>query len=84
FEDRLVISVRADKPNAQAGRLVRSIVGKNGTAGGHDTMAGGRIHVPNASPAQRIAELHGLVPRFLQMLGAGASVGMPLLDKSSL
>ncbi len=82
FEDRLVISVRADKPNAQAGRLVRSIVGKNGTAGGHDTMAGGRIHVPNASPAQRIAELHGLVPRFLRMLGAGESVGVPLLDKS--
>lgn len=83
FEERLVISVRADKPNAQAGRMVRSIVGKNGTAGGHDTMAGGRIHVPNASPAQRIVELHALVPRFLQMLGAGESVGMPLLDKSS-
>ena len=81
FEDRLVISVRADKPSAQAGRLVRSIVGKNGTAGGHDTMAGGRIHVPNASPAQRIAGLHALVPRFLQMLGAGEAAGMPLLDK---
>jgi len=82
FDDRLVISVRADKPNAQAGRLVRSIVGKTGTAGGHDTMAGGRIHVPNASPAQRIAELHTLVPRFLQSLGAGEVAGFPLLDKS--
>lgn len=84
FEDRLVISVRAERPNAQAGRLVRGIVGKNGTAGGHDTMAGGRIHVPNASPAQRIAELHTLVPRFLQSLGAGESAGFPLLDKSGL
>ena len=84
FEDRLVISVHTGKPNARAGRLVRSIVGKNGTAGGHDTMAGGRIHVPNASLAQRIAELHGVVPRFLRMLGAGESVGVPLLDKSSL
>ncbi len=82
FEDRLVISVRADRPNAQAGRLVRSIVGKNGTAGGHDTMAGGRIHMPNASPAQRIAELHALVPRFLQSLDAGEAAGFPLLDKS--
>ncbi|MBI3959045.1 MAG: DHH family phosphoesterase [Chloroflexi bacterium] len=80
FEDRLVISVRADRANAQAGRIVRAIVGKNGTAGGHDTMAGGRIHAPNASPAQRIAELHALVPRFLQMLGAGEAAGMPLLD----
>lgn len=81
FEDRLVISVRADRPNAQAGRLVRVIVGKNGTAGGHDTMAGGRIHTPNATPAQRIAGLHALVPRFLQTLGAGDAAGMPLLDK---
>lgn len=81
FEDRLVISVRAGKPNAQAGRLVRAIVGKNGTAGGHDTMAGGRIHTPNATPAQRIAELHALVPRFLRILGAGEAAGMPLLDK---
>lgn len=83
FEDRLVISVRAERSKARAGRLVRSIVGKNGTAGGHDTMAGGRIHVPGATPAQRVAELHGLVPRFLHMLGAGEAVGLPLLDKSS-
>jgi len=83
FEDRLVISVRADSANAQAGRIVRGIVGKNGTAGGHDTMAGGRIHVPNASPDQRVAELHALVPRFLQTLGAGEAAGMPLLDRSN-
>jgi len=82
FEDRLVISVRADRPNVQAGRLVRTIVGKNGTAGGHDTMAGGRIHMPNASPAQRIAGLHALVPRFLQMLGAGEAAGIPLLEST--
>ena len=83
FEDRLVISVRADKLNAQAGRMVRAIVGKNGTAGGHDIMAGGRIHMPNATPAQRIAELHALVPRFLQGLGAAEAAGFPLLDKST-
>lgn len=82
FEDRLVISVRTDRSSARAGRLVRTIVGKNGTAGGHDTMAGGRIHMPNASPAQRVAELHALVPRFLQSLGAGEAAGTALLEKS--
>lgn len=82
FEDRLVISVRTDRSSARAGRLVRTIVGKNGTAGGHDTMAGGRIHMPNASPAQRVAELHALVPRFLQLLGAGEAAGTALLEKS--
>lgn len=80
FEDRLVISVRTDTPGGRAGRLVRSIVGKTGTAGGHDTMAGGRISRPDATPTERIAELHALVPRFLQALGAGESAGQPLLE----
>ncbi|MBX2996875.1 MAG: DHH family phosphoesterase [Caldilineaceae bacterium] len=80
FEDRLVISVRSDAVDARAGRLVRSIVGRNGTAGGHDTMAGGRIHLPGATPAERVAELHALVPRFLKELGVAEAVGDLLLD----
>lgn len=80
FEDRLVISVRSDMPEARAGRLVRGIVGRSGTAGGHDNMAGGRIHLPNATPAERVAELHALVPRFLKELGVAEAVGDPLLE----
>ncbi len=79
YEERIVISVRTDVPDARAGRLVRSIVGRNGTAGGHDTMAGGRIHLPNATPAERVAFLHNLVPRFLRALGVADAHGDPLL-----
>ena len=80
FEDRLVISIRSDAPEARAGRLVRGIVGRSGTAGGHDNMAGGRIHLPSATPAERVAELHTLVPRFLKELGVAEAVGDPLLE----
>jgi nanoRNase/pAp phosphatase (c-di-AMP/oligoRNAs hydrolase) len=80
FEDRLVISVRSDAADARSGRLVRSIVGRNGTAGGHDTMAGGRIHLPSATPAERVAELHALVPRFLEELGVREAAGSALLE----
>lgn len=80
YEHRLVISVRSDLPDARSGRLVRSIVGRSGTAGGHDTMAGGRIHLENSTPAERIAELHALVPRFLKELGVADAVGSPLLE----
>ncbi len=80
YKDRGVISVRTDNSDARAGRLVRSIAGRNGVAGGHHTMAGGRIHLPNKTPAERIAELHALVPRFLKELGAGDDVGVPLLE----
>jgi nanoRNase/pAp phosphatase (c-di-AMP/oligoRNAs hydrolase) len=79
YEDLGVMSVRAADSNAKAGRLVRIIAGRNGSAGGHNTMAGGRIHLPNKTPAERIAELHALVPRFLKELGAGDDVGVPLL-----
>ena len=80
FEEVGVMSVRAADSNARAGRLVRIVAGRNGSAGGHNTMAGGRIHLPNKTPAERIAELHALVPRFLKELGAGEDVGVPLLE----
>jgi nanoRNase/pAp phosphatase (c-di-AMP/oligoRNAs hydrolase) len=82
FEDRIVISVRTDVSDARAGRLVRSIVGRNGTAGGHDTMAGGRVHLPDATPAERVASLHTLVPRFLRELGVADAHGDPLLKSA--
>ena len=80
YEDQGVMSVRAADSNAKAGRLVRIIAGRNGSAGGHNTMAGGRIHLPNKTPAERIAELHALVPRFLKELGAGDDMGVALLE----
>ena len=80
YEDMGVMSVRAADSNARAGRLVRIIAGRNGSAGGHNTMAGGRIHLPNKTPAERIAELHALVPRFLKELGAGGDMGVALLE----
>ena len=80
FQDQGVMSVRAVDSNAKAGRLVRIIAGRSGSAGGHNTMAGGRIHLPNKTPAERIAELHALVPRFLKELGAGDDMGVPLLE----
>ncbi|MXY94765.1 MAG: hypothetical protein F4047_01900 [Caldilineaceae bacterium SB0670_bin_27] len=80
YGDQGVMSVRAADSNAKAGRLVRIIAGRNGSAGGHNTMAGGRIHLPDKTPAERIAELHALVPRFLKELGAGDDVGVALLE----
>jgi hypothetical protein len=46
-------------------------------------MAGGRIHLSDSTPAERIAELHALVPRFLKELGAPEAVGDPLLETTT-
>lgn len=84
FDSRVVISVRRDGKGGHAGRLVRSIVGKAGTAGGHDAMAGGRILMLDATPAERTAALHNLVPLFLEKLGLANATPEPLLDAPAL
>lgn len=80
FDSRAVISVRNDGPGGHAGRLVRLIVGKTGTAGGHDAMAGGRILMLEATPTERIAAIHSLVPLFLEKLGLADASPESLLD----
>ncbi|MFQ6093652.1 MAG: bifunctional oligoribonuclease/PAP phosphatase NrnA, partial [bacterium] len=44
--DKLMISVRTSNPRAEAGRIVRRLVGKRGRAGGHGMMAGGWLPCP--------------------------------------
>lgn len=79
YQERIVISVRGEDTGVHAGQLVRAIVGRSGTAGGHETMAGGRIHLPDATPAERVAAVHALVPQFLHRLGVGEASGHELL-----
>ncbi len=83
FDSRVVISVRNDGPGGHAGRLVRLIVGKTGTAGGHDSMAGGRILMLDDTPAERTAAVHGLVPLFLEKLGLADATPESLLEAST-
>jgi nanoRNase/pAp phosphatase (c-di-AMP/oligoRNAs hydrolase) len=49
YQDQLVLSVRAAVPDAQAGEMLRQVVGKLGRAGGHDRRAGGTIFLPSTA-----------------------------------
>jgi nanoRNase/pAp phosphatase (c-di-AMP/oligoRNAs hydrolase) len=51
FEDKLVLSVRAAVADANAGEMLRQVVGKRGRAGGHDRRAGGTIFLPSTAPS---------------------------------
>lgn len=44
-DSTLYLSLRATNSRAKAGLLVRKLVGKKGKAGGHDTMAGGKLQL---------------------------------------
>src|SRR5437867_12176792 len=51
FEDKLILSVRAAVENAQAGEMLKQVVGNLGRAGGHDRRAGGTITLPSTAPS---------------------------------
>ncbi|TKJ29954.1 MAG: hypothetical protein CEE40_06610 [Chloroflexi bacterium B3_Chlor] len=65
FDDEIVISVRTNDLEGNAGRVVQEVVSGMGTGGGHDLMAGGRIPLDDQSPRDVVRELRR---RFLARL----------------
>jgi hypothetical protein len=64
--DKLILSVRSTIEHAQAGEILRQVVGKLGRAGGHDRRAGGCIKLTSTAPSA-IEELQSeLRRRFLK------------------
>ncbi|MDZ7263821.1 MAG: DHH family phosphoesterase, partial [candidate division KSB1 bacterium] len=45
--NHMFISVRTNQPECDAGQLVKKVVARLGTAGGHDMTAGGKIYCEN-------------------------------------
>ena len=58
YEDKLILSVRAVSADAQAGEMLKQVVGKLGRAGGHDRRAGGTIYLPSTS-ANAVEQMQG-------------------------
>lgn len=78
YNHTLVVSVRATTPDQHAGQLVRRAVGKRGSAGGHGTMAAGRIPLENRNADD---ERERLRQRFLELLEVTDARGRPLLGR---
>ena len=77
YRNELVLSIRTRSGRPGAGQLAQAIVGEQGTAGGHGTMAGGQVPLRGADPEQLA---HELVQRALQRLGLPAEdAGEPLV-----
>jgi nanoRNase/pAp phosphatase (c-di-AMP/oligoRNAs hydrolase) len=75
----LWLSIRTNLERANAGRMIRRVVGDLGMAGGHGMMAGGKIPDGAVSPA-KAAELEEILcTRALSLLRA-EQVGVPLVE----
>ena len=67
-EGVVYLSVRTDRENAKAGSLIRRVVGKEGAAGGHGMIAGGRMKKEVHSDKELKAVYDELVARLMKEL----------------
>jgi len=79
YEGAAYLSLRTEATDARAGSMLRQIVGGDGAAGGHGTMAGARLYAAVDSDQQLQATFLGLVQRLREVLGHAAVAGQPLL-----
>ncbi len=67
FEDRLHLSMRTTNPRADAGRLMRRLLGRRGRGGGHGMIAGGWVPLGRGADGSA-SELHRQVAERLATL----------------
>jgi len=83
-KDQLILSVRTALPRANAGEMLRQVVGKLGRAGGHDRRAGGFVQLPGTS-ASAIEQMQGeLRRRLLKALHIEETRGQRLMPRKEM
>ncbi len=78
YENILILSIRTRNRLNSADQLVQAMVGSDGTAGGHGTMAGGQIPLGNRDANQLNLKLTERA--LLHLRGVPQMTGKPLID----
>jgi nanoRNase/pAp phosphatase (c-di-AMP/oligoRNAs hydrolase) len=79
FQGKLLLSIRTSQTEVSADKIIRSIVARRGTGGGHASMAGGQIVLKTGNKAE-VARIEKIIrQRFLSLLGAGEQPGEKLV-----
>ena len=79
YDGNAYLSLRTEANDARAGGIMRQIVGTDGAAGGHGTMAGARLFATVTSEAALEATFLEIVRRLCETLGRPPTEGDPLL-----
>jgi hypothetical protein len=58
---------------------MRQLISAEGAAGGHGTMAGGRLFRPVATDVDKQATFEQMVKRLLDLIGRGSPPSAPLI-----
>ena len=79
YGDRFYLSLRTEPSERRAGTLMRQLISSEGAAGGHGTMAGGRLFRSIATDAEQRATFDQMVNRLLNLIGRGSPPSSPLI-----
>lgn len=79
FDDLMYISVRTNDPDGDAGVFIRAIVRQPGAAGGHNTMAAGRIPLNGGGVEQYAVVRDSLTARILEHFSKREQDGVDLV-----
>ena len=79
YGDRFYLSLRTEPSERRAGTLMRQLINSQGAAGGHGTMAGGRLFRPVATDADQQATFEQMVKHLLDLIGRGNPPSAPLI-----
>lgn len=82
FGDRLYLSIRTTNSRADAGRLMRRLLGRRGKGGGHGMMAGGWIPLDQAGFKNPESLQNSLAARLAKYLKKNPERLAPLIDDS--
>jgi nanoRNase/pAp phosphatase (c-di-AMP/oligoRNAs hydrolase) len=80
YEGNAYLSLRTEASEARAGSVMRQVVGTDGAAGGHGTMAGARLFATVHSQPELEASFQEMVRRLCEALGHPPTRPTPLLD----
>lgn len=69
YRDKIIVSVRTTNSKGEAGRFLRKLIGKRGTAGGHGMVAGGQVACTTMEHEHCTKLEEELIQDFLKGLG---------------
>ncbi len=67
-DQKILISIRTTNENLEVDKMIKSIVGKSGTGGGHKTYAGGQIPLNGPTKSASVKIEQQLHKKFLKIL----------------
>jgi nanoRNase/pAp phosphatase (c-di-AMP/oligoRNAs hydrolase) len=80
FEEKLLVSIRTSQEKNRADKVIKSVVARKGTGGGHLTYAGGQLPLKKDTESHRRELKQSIENRFLKAVGVSDKQSTSLIE----